>query len=359
MNVSKRTHTIQWVDYLRVIFLLNPVVCFIITWPLNNTEDFMMSFVFAYSISVLTASFCIGFSVLMEMKTTVWMSFTPRKRNIFFQALAMGPALYLAFQITQGLFNTANDSKIEIHFGQLFTQSLSFIVLIMGIGYLLDLIKDLKFEKTQKELLLKKAELENLQIKMNTLTQQLSPHFIFNALNTLSSAIRVNPAVAEKMSLDLADFFRTILEAIKKETHSLEQEINITKNYLEIERIRFGDRISYRFGVNADVNMQFQIPVLILQPLVENAIKHGLQRIKEGGLIQILISQDEHFLICTVSNTLSADSSALGTKTGIANIEKRLEIFYRQPVQIKTHSENNEYRVQFSLPFYNQTKLIL
>jgi two-component system LytT family sensor kinase len=136
------------------------------------------------------------------------------------------------------------------------------------------------------EILLREEEKQLIHARLTTLRSQVNPHFLFNTLNSISALIRTDAEKAREMTRQLASIFRKSLDA-SAETHTLREELAFIDAYLSIERVRFGDE---RLIVVKDVDpgaLDIQVPIMILQPLVENAVKHGISRRVEGGILRI------------------------------------------------------------------------
>ncbi|HHW01770.1 MAG TPA: sensor histidine kinase [Thermoanaerobacterales bacterium] len=201
------------------------------------------------------------------------------------------------------------------------------VKLAEGLGQLFSTQLELGRAEYQSRLLAR-AELKALQ-------SQINPHFLFNALNTIISVLRKDPARARELLIYLGDFFRKNL-SIGLEMVPLEQELEHVKAYLAIEQARFGDRLKAVFEIQAGVNIM--VPPLILQPLVENAIKHGLLPKKSGGTVQIAARSVENGVEISVTDdgvgmekgmaeeVLSR--SACRDKIGLYNVNGRLESLY-------------------------------
>jgi len=173
--------------------------------------------------------------------------------------------------------------------------------------------------------LLSKAELKALQAQIN-------PHFLFNALNTIISYCRVSPEIARKLLIDLSDLFRNNLSHWG-ENVDLSVEIENIKSYLNIEKARFGDRLNVNFDIEDKINCH--IPPLLLQPLVENAIKHGLLPKEEGGIVTIgarKCSEGTHIYVKDNGVGFSSERLFLvqngNKKIGLKNIDERLKNLY-------------------------------
>lgn len=179
--------------------------------------------------------------------------------------------------------------------------------------------------------LLAKAELRALQA-------QIHPHFLFNTLNTIVSLCRLNPETARKLLINLGSFLRESFKE-KGDLVELESEIAYIDAYLEIEKARFGDKLRVEYEIS---NVNFKLPNLILQPLVENAVKHGIYPKKEGGTIKIAAIDDEQFYTITVAdNGVGFDSQKITPKNtgiGIKNVDKRLKATYGKEWGLKINS---------------------
>lgn len=163
--------------------------------------------------------------------------------------------------------------------------------------------------------------------KLQALESQLNPHFLFNSLNSIGELIGENPTQARYMVLRLSSLLRTTLQTGQTETHPLEKEINLAKTYLELESMRFEERLRYGF----DVDMRYQnvaVPVMLIMTLVENSIKHGINRHVQGGEVQVQVSGDENGLQITVTNTGNLENTERPGGVGLANIRERLRLIY-------------------------------
>ena len=182
----------------------------------------------------------------------------------------------------------------------------------------------LAFEKTQMEAALKQAELEVLRMRLN-------PHFLFNSLQNISVLIQQDPKGASRMLARLGDLLRPAFRREYQPEVALEKEIALTRAYLEIEQIRFGPRLHVRVDV-ADDTAHALVPSLLLQPLVENAIVHGLQGVSERGIIGIRTIKNNGRLVITIADNGSgppADTlSELEVGVGLGSTRERLERMY-------------------------------
>jgi hypothetical protein len=174
---------------------------------------------------------------------------------------------------------------------------------------------------------LRKQEMNRLvnQAELRALQSQINPHFLFNALNTLYGSIPREAAGARRMVLNLADIFRYFLQS-ERAFVPLSKELQIVRAYLEVEQLRLGPRLRTEFHIDSSA-LEIPVPVLSIQPLVENAIKHGIAPNPEPGYVCITVKVQNNHLLITVENS-SADTVAqsAGPGVGLANVRRRLEI---------------------------------
>lgn len=160
------------------------------------------------------------------------------------------------------------------------------------------------------------TELEALQARIN-------PHFLFNTLNSIAALIREDPQRAEAVTLQLSALFRYTLQAPRQGLVSLEEELEIVSGYLAIEKERLAERLSHRIDVDEQL-MRVRVPPLVLQPLVENAIKHAIADSVQGGEVRIRGWREGDRVHLSVSDTGGGPGSAAGTGEGLDNVRRRL-----------------------------------
>jgi two-component system LytT family sensor kinase len=229
-----------------------------------------------------------------------------------------------------------------ILFVQFYNDILSFVVLyaaILTVNYVLDSRERLALQQTEtvrlNELLLK--------TQLHALRQQLEPHFLFNTLNSVSGLVRegrVDDAVS--MIAGLSDFLRRMLEESTRQQVPLQQEMEFAQRYLEIQKVRFADRLQLSVDVPGEL-YSAQVPSLILQPMVENAIKHGIAKRAQGGAVRIAASRHNGVLTLSVSNdgpSLSADWQTAHPGIGISNVRTRLQGLYGDAFQLTLRNQH-------------------
>lgn len=198
----------------------------------------------------------------------------------------------------------------------------------------------------------KAVELENLvrDTELKMLRSQINPHFLFNSLNSISYLTITDPERAREMLIKLSDFMRYALSKKDEQPVTLRSELENLRLYLEIEKVRFGERLSTEENIEEKC-LEIKMPVMILQPLYENAIKHGVYESTECVSIKTKVACKNGYLEIIISNTYETNTTPLkGTGTGLQNVARRLDIFYNKKASIKTSKENGVYTVSLFIP---------
>ena len=204
--------------------------------------------------------------------------------------------------------------------------------------------KKIDKRKSDAERLSKEAELFKLR-------HQLQPHFLFNSLNSINALIGINPPQARKMVLQLSDFLRGTLKKEESQMVTLEEEINYLNLYLEIEKVRFGNRLVTDIILPDDCK-QLMIPALLLQPVVENAIKFGLYDTTGETLIKIHCKNEANVLHIRVSNPHDPETSlpVKGTGFGLSSIKRRLYLLFARNDLLTTVSNIETFETIIKIP---------
>jgi two-component system LytT family sensor kinase len=198
----------------------------------------------------------------------------------------------------------------------------------------------------------KEARLESLlkETELKMLRSQINPHFLFNSLNSISSLTITDPDKARDMVIKLSEFMRYALSKKDEQPVSLKSELENLRLYLDIEKVRFGDRLLITEYIEEKC-LDIQMPVMLLQPLFENAIKHGVYESTESVWIRTIAKIIEGHVEIIISNNYdSAPSLKRGTGTGLLNVARRLELVYGKEASIITTKEEGIYTVKLYLP---------
>lgn len=194
------------------------------------------------------------------------------------------------------------------------------------------------------QLLSLKHEATIKDVTLNKLRSQLNPHFIFNSLNTIRALINSDPEKARDSITALSNIFRRTLQLDRISLVPFKEELQIVKDYLKLEEIRFEERLQTRFNISDD-SWKFQVPPLMLQTLVENAIKHGISTLTKGGVVEINSQQFEDKLLIEIINTGQLVENQQKTEKGygIENTKERLDLLYNGAALFKIENIDSEH----------------
>jgi len=186
--------------------------------------------------------------------------------------------------------------------------------------------------------------------ELKALRAQVNPHFLFNCLHSISALTSGDATKAREMCILLADFLRTTLRVGRQETITLEEELALIRGYLAIEKVRFGARVTMEEQVEKET-MGLHLPPLLLQPLVENAIRHGIANLPEGGVIALSAHRNLNTVSIVVENTFDPDTpSSLKTGLGLDNVRQRLHTRYGNDADVTVKTENSLFTVRLRVP---------
>lgn len=193
------------------------------------------------------------------------------------------------------------------------------------------------------------ADVASREAELRALRAQVDPHFLFNCLHSISSMTARDPEGARRMCLELADFFRASLRAGAESRIALEDELRLVRGYLGIEQVRFGDRLRVHVDEAPAGAAGVMVPPLLLQPLVENAVRHGIATLVEGGAVGVTVGIRGDRVEIVVSNPFDADGRRPGTGVGLANVRDRLAAAYRGSAMMRADASET-FDVSISIP---------
>jgi LytS/YehU family sensor histidine kinase len=187
--------------------------------------------------------------------------------------------------------------------------------------------------------------------EINSLHQQFQPHFLFNSLNSISALVKSQPEQARTMLHNLSDYLRMTIQKDKIEFNTIQEEIDYLNLYLSIEKVRFGHRLSIEINLQEDCQTLL-LPSLILQPIVENAIKYGLYAQIGELTISINITKVSDLLQISVTNPYDETivSATKGTGYGLASIKRKLKLFFKRDDLLSTRQENKQFTATLLIP---------
>jgi sensor histidine kinase YesM len=203
-------------------------------------------------------------------------------------------------------------------------------------------------EKENEILLLRE---KNKQAELQSIRAKINPHFLYNALNSIASLATTDGHKTEQMALSLSDFFKYAINREQKQMNTLSEELNAIRTYLEIEKVRFGERLNFEIECPSEL-LDFQIPQLLIQPLVENAIKHGLSKITDKGFLRVSVSKESNQLKIRVYDNGPAFPDGPLSGFGIQNTQERITLIYGAKAGINWQNSPEKY-IEIDLPLNN------
>jgi two-component system, LytTR family, sensor kinase len=202
------------------------------------------------------------------------------------------------------------------------------------VGVAMVTMHELRASLEESQQALRDRELEDARLRqaktdaeLSALQARINPHFLFNTLNSIAALISEDPAKAEEATWQLSSLFRYTLQANTRSAVTVEEELTIVRRYLEIEKIRLAERLEFNIVVDPDLASR-EIPALLLQPLVENAIKHGIAPQVKGGVVEIVGRRIGNEAVFTITDNGSGTASESGAGVGMDNVRRRLETLY-------------------------------
>jgi len=277
--------------------------------------------------------------------------YLPRKERYgFIMAMCGTVAVIWLFLSRTLLLILLPDNFDQFYSGSIYIR-LAIGFLILGCMSLLSVLWYTLKEQQQNEQ--RKSEAEKLakEAELFKLRQQLQPHFLFNSLNSINALIGTRPEEARQMIHQLSDFLRGILKKEENQWVTLSEELQHLQLYLDIEKVRFGHRLTT--SIDAEENSgQMRIPAMLLQPVVENAIKFGLYDTTDVINISIAATSENGQLIITVQNPFDPETSLpqKGTGFGISSVKRRLYLLFARTDLLETDAKDNLFTTRIKVP---------
>jgi len=275
-------------------------------------------------------------------------SFRAMSTYLILGLLILPAWLYLGYFILKILF-PGNDEYFR------FLNDSFFVRVILGMLYFIasvlfyhllvyyKALEEKRLNETKLNLLVRESEL-------NVIRSQMNPHFLFNSLNSISSLTISNPDRAREMIIKLSDFLRYALKYGQQDKTSFAEELKNIELYMDIEKIRFGEKLVFEKNI-ANVCLQAKLPNMILQPLIENAIKHGVYESTDHIIVNLSCKDSGSFIEISLRNNFDPEyKSRTGAGVGLKNVENRLRLIYNREGLLKIKKENNLFEVILKIP---------
>jgi sensor histidine kinase YesM len=335
------------------VIVSKPILAVGIMIPLAGTFALLYYwFGFDWKIASLDAGLSV-FLLLTAMVAvrSVLQNYFPQSGK-FFYAIGLNVVLaaFITYVFQQAISRVISDAAyldfLSLAMPVRFAFYVIFLLSISAISLMYGLFREKQLEtkhESDTATMIREAELQKLQL-------QLQPHFLFNSLNSINALILIQPPRAREMVQQLSDFLRATLKRADEHWITLEQELNYLNLYLSIEKVRFGHRLEVQTEVDEQIKL-WLIPPLLLQPLVENAIKFGLYGTTEKVVIQMITQRVGNSLQITISNPFDSDMQPQeGSGFGLQGLRRRLYLLYARNDLIQTEVINNHFTVQLTLP---------
>ncbi|MDR2801977.1 MAG: histidine kinase [Prevotellaceae bacterium] len=263
--------------------------------------------------------------------------------------------LYISLSVSAGYFivwllDTGSEtyqSYLQLTHGWKIIQGCMFYLIMVLVYYLCIHVEKLR-EKADNEIRLHQLIKDN---ELNRLKSQINPHFLFNSLNSVNSLIISHPEQAQKMLVELSDYLRYAVLATNTIYASLQHEVENIERYLSIEKLRFGEKLVYERNIDPAC-LPLKIPAMLLQPLFENAVKHGVYESLQTVCIHVSAKVDGTHVVVVISNNYDAgnESQKKGSGTGLKNIRERLRLSYGAAASLHTKMEDGKFIAALQIP---------
>jgi len=277
-------------------------------------------------------------AIAAALTSSVWISLGKTWVSFFTEISLVGPV--------------ADDYTLQIPL--LFTVGGTLFLLSAAIHYaIIAFGESREAERNAMELRLLAQEAE-----LKALRSQINPHFLFNSLNSISALTTHDPSGARSMTLKLADFLRKTISLGARRQVTLQEELELTRGFLAIEQIRFGARLSLYESIASDT-LHCIVPPLILQPLVENAIGHGIGHLINGGTITMAAERTGTRLKIGIRNPVDPEREPhKGHGIGLQNVRNRLEALYQNEARLEIKSRDSSFEAEISFPVITETETL-
>jgi two-component system sensor histidine kinase AlgZ len=334
-------------------WLLYTIVVTAAMFPMRNMREDI-----AYHGTFLIAGFLCSF-LMYAVCHALWKGQVPLIRALFTCTVTAYVLGMLVSSVSLWAEHRFGSGDSHFHWYYIFAYATSSCFVLAAWGFLYFGIKHHQALEEERERL-QALQVMAREAQLRSLRYQLQPHFLFNTLNAISTLVLDNqPRVATQMIARLADLLRRSLDAPDVHQVSLREEIAVTSEYLALEKVRFGSRLNVTLAI-APETQEAQVPRFLLQPLVENAIRHGIAKRADGGKL-VLYSEIAAGRLCVrIENDSAEDDEPVMHRTtsiphrgvGLTNTRARLEQMYGFDATLDTHATSNgTYEVRISMPF--------
>lgn len=351
---------------LKLLFVLNPLWTLVISVGLGDRSWASILFRWGWNFLEATLVCLLGMAVirLYLLVEGLWVRSISRAAPrhgtgwyLLFLAFLAPPGLVAALRIMVGAINLfyEGDPIAPTFQWQYYGKEVFWVWALLLVSFLFRSWLDLRETAQHNLLRAEELEKERLRALLTKLQDQMNPHFLFNTLNTVAALIPQDPVKAEKVVVKLSSLLQGLLAATRKTRHPLKKELEFCRDYLEIEQARFGSRLKVQVKVEKGLDpARAMVPVMILQPMIENAIKHGLSSRASGGRLWVLCRPNDGKVEIAVEDdgVGFGKSPYSGSGTALENCRKRLELEFGSDGRLEIGPrEKGGTRVLLSFPW--------
>lgn len=307
---------------LACLVLWIPLAAALLDVVFGGTRDLARRWAVAATIADVVYLLCFATTVALVRG---YLRLRPRTRPFGAATYFAISALLMPLALPVGLFAGAS---VAHALGRSYTADLGSYRVGLGFGAIITSLFFLWRARSDARARVRDLENAHLRAQLAALTAEMNPHLLFNALNTIASLVHVDPDRAEETVLQLAEVYRGTLRATQGATHALSEELRLCEAYLRVEQARFGERL--RVEIDAPGPLEgVTVPVLLLQPLVENAVKHGISPRARGGVVTLRVAcEDEGVEVLVEDDGVGLGGSTKGNGRALANCVERLRLVY-------------------------------
>lgn len=309
------------IDLLYTI-IISTLIAVFLTFTGITTKSFIINLIVSQSFGISICSIIIFLLWIFKPEKMAFLAF------IVIIGIASGTliGLQIGSFLLQQFFSIVLKQQ-EISSLRAYILAITFGIILSYFFYSKSRLRVTEEEIQQERIKRLSSEKEALEANLRLLQAQIEPHFLFNTLSNILSLIDTDPANGKSMLVDLIHYLRTSLSRTFPDPTTLDQEMDMIKAYLSIQKIRMGERLHFKIEL-PDAVRQHPFPPMLLQPLVENAVKHGLEPKMEGGEIMIKAMEEDDLIRIEVMDTGCGFSSHHKAGVGIGNVRERIELLY-------------------------------
>lgn len=323
-----------WIIYLALFQVTGILVSVILSTRQDDFHAFiyylMFSLTFVNSIAVISCGPLLFFEKRIRPKLRTVIPFI-----LFLASFGVYLSLKIVPPVIKIICNSDIIHDVDKKHIYMVLINLFISVLIISIYSMFYIYTKLKTDWERKVYEIEALKRLHIEAKLAMLQSKINPHFLFNTLNTILDLVYKIPKKAETIILNLSEIYRRILSLTDSEMIALEEEIELVKKYLDIEKIRLGARLLYEISIDKQLET-VMIPPLLIQPMVENAIVHGICPKKDGGKIEIDIQKENGFIVIKVMDDGIGMSKKYKSKGfGLYSVQERLNLSYKEKAQFE------------------------